>query len=163
MTTTLCRTIDLALRDARGRFEPVNENTAAFIESQILAAGLLVVDAPTAVAALDGTSNSERFQLDGVKPNGAKSGHDFVSGAPTEEQIERALEALSRFNQWTENPRGAMRAALLAALPALTEGLAGVIGDARDRSRKERDVTKVSLEEWIAAAITEHLERQVKG
>lgn len=36
-------------------------------------------------------------------------------GAPSEEQIERALDALSRFNQWTDNPRGAMRAALTAA------------------------------------------------
>ncbi|UOR02041.1 hypothetical protein MUN77_01535 [Leucobacter allii] len=40
---------------------------------------------------------------------------DAPSEAPTEEQVERALDALSRFNQWTENPRGAMRAALTAA------------------------------------------------
>ena len=54
-------------------------------------------------------------------------------------------------------------AALLAALPHLTEGLTGVIGDARDRSRKERDATKVSLEEWIAAAVTTHLESLIKS
>ena len=40
---------------------------------------------------------------------------DSRTNEPNEAQVEAALDALSRFNQWTENPRGAMRAALEAA------------------------------------------------
>ena len=53
---------------------------------------------------------------------------DNRTNEPTEEQIERALDAISRFNQWTDNPRGAMRAALTAAGVASQE----VIDDAAD-------------------------------
>ena len=53
---------------------------------------------------------------------------DNRTNEPSEEQIERALDAISRFNQWTDNPRGAMRAALTAAGVASQE----VIDDAAD-------------------------------
>ena len=43
---------------------------------------------------------------------------DNRTNEPTPEQVEAALDALSRFNEWTENPRGAMRAALVAAAGA---------------------------------------------
>lgn len=63
-------------------------------------------------------------------------------------------------------------AALLAALPAFTEGLAEVIADARmkhirawERFQDEpfSNPDPGTIGDYIAAAVTAHLERQVRG
>lgn len=47
---------------------------------------------------------------------------DNRTNEPTEAQITAALDALSRFNEWTDNPRGAMRAALETAARVPVQG-----------------------------------------
>ena len=95
-----------------------------------------------------------------LKQNEAKSDQIIVSGAPSEEQIEKALDAISRFNQWTDNPRGAMRAALTAAgvasQPVIDEEKWSVaLGDMTDRADKaetERDAALAAIERVRAEA-----------